>query len=364
MGADVTVTGLGSEGRDRRVAQAPPDALAETTYAGIRETLAAARRQVAAAVNTAMVQAYWEIGRRIVDAQGERAEYGKRLLHYLAVRLTAEFGPGFDESNLRNMRRFYIAFPIQETLSPELSWSHYLALAKLDDQRQRDFYVREAVESGWTVRQLRRQISTLFYERLLATRKDTREEVTAEVSGAEPRRDADDLLKDPYVFEFLGVGEPTRLLERDLEQGLIDRLQDFLLELGKGFAFVARQKRISTDDAQYWIDLVLYNYLLKCFVLIDLKVGALTHQDVGQMDFYRRIFDDKVRPAGDNPTIGIILCSSKDAAIAKYSVLADDVGMYASEYRTYLPTEEELRRELERERHFLERQQPDLDGEA
>jgi predicted nuclease of restriction endonuclease-like (RecB) superfamily len=331
-----------------------PDATAETTYASIHETLAAARGQVATVVNTAMVQAYWDIGRRIVEAQGERADYGKRLLHYLAQRLTAEFGPGFDESNLRNMRRFYSAFPIQETLSPELSWSHYNVLAKVPDPAHRDFYAREAAESGWTVRQLRRQISTLFYERILASRKDRRDEVSTEITKREPRTGADDLLKDPYVFEFLDVAAPRRYLERDLEQGLIDKLQDFLLELGKGFSFVARQKRVSSDTKHYFIDLVFYNYLLKCFVLVDLKVGELSHEDVGQMDFYRRIFDDKIRPEGDNPSIGIILCSGKDEAIAKYSVLADNVGLYASAYKTYLPSEDELRQELQSERDLLE----------
>lgn len=354
---------MGKEGRARETPLAP-DEVAVTAYVGIRETLASAKRQVAAEINTAMVQAYWEVGRRIVEAQGERAEYGKRLLHYLAGRLTAEFGSGFDESNLRNMRRFYVAFPIQETLSPELSWSHYLTLTKVKDPKHREFYVREAVESGWTVRQLNRQIATMSYERLLATRNNLRSDVSAEVAAREPRTVADDVLKDPYVFEFLDVAEPSRFRERDLEQGLIDKLQEFLLELGKGFAFVARQKRVSSDSKHYWVDLVLYNYILKCFVLIDLKIGELTHQDVGQMDFYRRIFDDKVRPVGDSPTIGIILCSGKDEAIARYSILADGVGVYAAGFRTYLPTEEELRRELERERHVLELERSGKEADA
>jgi predicted nuclease of restriction endonuclease-like (RecB) superfamily len=361
MSDDISVPGLAPIASGGAPA---PDGAAEATYAGIRETLESARLRTAAAVNTEMVLAYWEIGRRLVEAVGERAEYGKSLLRYLAQRLTAEFGSGFDESNLRNMRRFFGSFPIQETLSPELGWSHYNVLSRVADHRQRDFYAREAASSGWTVRQLRRQISTLYYERLLGTRDETRPSVSAEVAEHEIRTSADDLLKDPYVFEFLGVAEPGGLHERDLEQGLIDKLHDFLLELGKGFSFVARQKRVTGDDTHYYVDLVFYNYLLKCFVLIDLKVGKLTHQDVGQMDFYRRIFDDKVRPPGDNPSIGIVLCSSKDEAIAKYSVLADDIGVYAAGYRTYLPTEEELRQELQREREFLESRQPLPPGEG
>lgn len=328
-------------------------------YVGIRETLAAARRRVATAIGSETTQAYWEVGRRIVETQGSRAAYGRRLLHYLAQRLTADFGPGFDESNLRNMRRFYSAFPIRETLSPELSWSHYHELTKVADPRARQFYAVEAAQSGWTVRQLRRQIATRYYGRLLGTSKEYRAEVAGEVFEREPRTAADDILKDPYVFEFLGIAEPRRLAERDVEQGLIDQLQDFLLELGKGFSFVARQKRVTAGGEHFFIDLLFYNYILKCFVLIDLKIGRLTHQDIGQMDFYRRVFDDQVRPKGDSPSIGLILCSQKNEAVAKYSILADGVGVYAAEYLTYLPTEEELRRELQRERDVLERAHED-----
>lgn len=363
MGAEVRVVGMGRERRDPESFRAP-DAAAESALEGIRATVVAARQQVFTAINTGTVLAYWDVGRQIVETQGGRAEYGKRLLHFLAGRLTAEFGPGYDESNLRNMRRFYGVFPIQETLSPELSWSHYLVLARISDQSQREFYAHEAIGSGWTVRQLRRQVTSLYYERSLGTRGDRAGAGASEVMERPPGTIAHDLLKDPYVLEFLNITEPTRLLERDLEQGLVDKLQAFMLELGRGFSFVARQRRISSDNKQYWVDLVFYNYLLKCFVLIDLKVGDLTHQDVGQMDFYRRIFDDKVRPPGDNPTIGIILCSSKDEAIAKYSILADDVGVYAAGYKTYLPTEEELRRELELARLRLELDRPDEDGDS
>jgi len=323
-------------------------------YSGVRRTIEEARIQVKTAVNTAMLLAYWEVGHQIVVAQGERAEYGKQLLFYLAQRLTAEFGKGFDESNLRNMRRFYLAFPIQETLSPELSWSHYLKLSRLDNQERRDFYTREAIESRWTVRQLERQIGSFYYERLLASPSSGRSRVRAEIETTEPRTPNDDSLKDPYVFEFLGMQDRKDYSETELESALMDKLQDFLLELGKGYAFVARQMRISSDNNHYYIDLVFYNYILKRFVLIDLKIGRLTHQDVGQVDSYRRIFDAKVKGDDDNPSIGILSCDEGDEVIAKYSVLADDVGLFASSYKLYLPTEEELKTELKRERQAIE----------
>ncbi|MFT4189205.1 MAG: PDDEXK nuclease domain-containing protein [Aeromicrobium sp.] len=361
MSDDVHVPGL--KRRGQQVVEAP-DAAANVVYSGIRETIAAVRSRVAAAINTETVHAYWEVGRQIVEAQGERAAYGKRLLHYLSQRLTMEFGPGFDESNLRKMRRFYQAFPIRDALRPELSWTHYRELTKVVNDEERAFLAKEAVQSGWTVRQLSRQISTGYYHRLRATSQEHRAEVAGEVFEREPRTAADDLLKDPYVFEFLDMAEPRRLAERDVEQGLIDRLQDFLLELGRGFAFVARQKRVTADGDHFFIDLVFYNYILKCFVLIDLKVGKLTHQDIGQIDFYRRVFDDQVRPEGDNPSIGLILCSEESEAVAKYSILADGVGVYAAQYLTFLPTEEELRTELLREREALERELGSLGRES
>jgi predicted nuclease of restriction endonuclease-like (RecB) superfamily len=335
------------------VSQAP-DAEAADVYGSVRQTLIAARRKTAAVINSAMVEAYWEIGRRITESQGERADYGQQLMKYLSERLTAEFGAGFTERNLRAMRQFYQAFPIRHTVCAELSWSHYRLLMKVSDKTRREFYASEAAEGGWTVRQLDRQIHSFFYERLLATPTEGRADVATEIKRLEPKPPADTLLKDPYVLEFLDLKEPGRFHEGELEQALIDKLHDFLLELGKGFAFVARQKRISDDTDHYYIDLVLYNYILKCFVLIDLKTGRLTHQDVGQMDSYVRIYDAKMRREDDNPTIGIILCADKSEIVAKYSVLADGKNIFASKYVLYLPTEEELRREIERERAEIE----------
>ena len=332
-------------------------------YKNIRETLAAARSRVYSAVNTAMIEAYWDTGRQIEEAVGNRAEYGKGLLRYLSQGLTAELGKGFTERNLRAMRQFYIAFPIRHTLCAELSWSHYRLLIRIENNDRREFYTRECVESGWSVRQLERQINSFFYERLLATQKSGRDKVKSEIQTLEPKADPDYILKDPYILEFLDLKENRNYIESKLEQALIDKLQEFLLELGKGFSFVARQKRITSGGEHYYIDLVFYNYLLKCFVLIDLKTGKLTHQDVGQMDFYVRLFEDKIKQADDNVTIGIILCSDRDENIVRYSVLADKENLFASKYKLYLPSEEELKQELARERELIERQNL-LSGES
>ena len=319
----------------------------EAVYQSVRVTLESARTKAAAAVNDAMVSAYWEIGWHIAEAQGDRAEYGKHLMAYLSERLTAEFGKGFTERNLQAMRQFYMAFPIPHTLCAELSWSHYRLIIRIDDPVRRDFYVRSAVEERWTVRQLDRQIHSFYYERLLATRAEGKDEVRQEIQNLEPPTKANGILKDPYVLDFLDLNGNSNYLETDLEKALMDKLQQFLLELGKGFSFVARQQRVSADGDHYYIDLVFYHYILKCFVLIDLKTGKLTPQDVGQMDFYVRLFDDQCTQPDDNPTIGIVLCSNRNEAVAKYSVLADKKGIFASQYVLCLPTEEELSQALE-----------------
>ena len=330
--------------------------ISKNTYQHIRNTVLTAKTKVITAVNYAMVEAYWEIGKEIVEAQGndQRAEYGVQLLAYLSEQLTNEFGKGFDESNLRRMRQFYMTFQIRGTLRHELSWSHYRLLMRIDDETRRGFYLNECAESNWSTRQLERQINSFFYERLLATQNDSKDSVRAEIGLVEPNTDPQYILKDPYILEFLDLKENKAYYEKDLEKALIDNLQEFLLELGKGFSFVARQKRITIDGDHYWVDLVFYNYILKCFVLIDLKTTKLSYQDVGQIDFYVRYFEDEIKTPGDNPTIGIVLCSDKNDTMVKYSVLADNNQLFASKYMLYLPTEEELKKELERERRAIE----------
>jgi predicted nuclease of restriction endonuclease-like (RecB) superfamily len=327
-------------------------------YQGIRDILLSARTQVRQTVNTAMVQTYWQIGRLIVEDEqggGRRAEYGKRVLTELAKRLSAEFGKGFSAQSLWNFRQFFLEFPILSTAWRELSWSHFKMLMRVKNMQARVWYADEAANQSWSVRALDRQISTLYYERLLGSPKQdgVREEAAQKIATETPP-DPRDFIRDPYVLEFLGVQPDAKLYEQDVEQGLIDRLQQFLMELGRGFAFVARQKRLQVEGDDFFVDLVFYNYLLKCFVLIDLKIGKLAHQDVGQLDMYVRVFDEQQRGEGDNPTIGLILCSERNAAVAKYSALADKPQLFASKYQTLLPSEEELRAELERDRALLE----------
>ena len=318
----------------------------EETYNTIRRSIVQAQHTMAAAVNTAMVNAYWEIGEQIYKACGEndRAGYGKGLLRFLADNLSSEFGKGFDESNLRKMRQFYCVFPIRDTLCPELSWSHYRLLMRISDEKERAFYVEECAKSAWSVRQLERQIHTMYYQRLLSSQDKT--PVIAEIQTTEPKPEYEKIIKDPYVMEFLQIKPDTHVFESDLEQALIDHLQQFLLELGRGFSFVARQKRFTMDGQNFYIDLVFYNYILKCFVLIDLKMGQLTHQDIGQMQMYVNYYTRELMNDGDNPPIGIVLCADKSDAIVKYTLPENNNQIFASKYFTYLPTEDELKREL------------------
>ena len=318
----------------------------EETYNTIRRSIVQAQHTMAAAVNTAMVNAYWEIGEQIYKACGEndRAGYGKGLLRFLADNLSSEFGKGFDESNLRKMRQFYCVFPIRDTLCPELSWSHYRLLMRISDEKERAFYVEECAKSAWSVRQLERQIHTMYYQRLLSSQDKA--PVIAEIQTTEPKPEYEKIVKDPYVMEFLQIKPDTHVFESDLEQALIDHLQQFLLELGRGFSFVARQKRFTMDGQNFYIDLVFYNYILKCFVLIDLKMGQLTHQDIGQMQMYVNYYTRELMNDGDNPPIGIVLCADKSDAIVKYTLPENNNQIFASKYFTYLPTEDELKREL------------------
>ena len=334
-----------------------PDPALASLLAGLGELIREARRNVLRAVDTAQVHTCWQIGRHIVEFEqngARRAAYGKQLLVTLAKTLTAEFGKGFDSSNLRYMRLFYQAFPKCDALRHELSWTHYRALLRIDNDHARHWYMNETATQNWSTRALERQINTLYYERLLASRdrSTVRQEATTNIQqlASSPR----DFIPDPVVLEFLGLPNPGLVLETQLEQALINQLQGFLLELGKGFAFIARQQRISTDSKDFYIDLVFYNYLLKCFVIFDLKRGELTHQDVGQMDMYVRMYDDLKRGPEDGPTVGIILCAQKDESVVRYSVLQGNEQLFASKYRLVLPSEDELRAELDRERLALE----------
>jgi predicted nuclease of restriction endonuclease-like (RecB) superfamily len=340
-----------------KVSPAEPEAVALGPLLGrLRELIVQARTQALRAVDAIQVHTCWEIGRYIVEfeQQGQaRATYGARLLPQLAERLTQEFGRGFDASNLRNMRTFYQAFPIRDALRHELSWTHYRRLLRVESEAARQWYVSEAVRQNWSSRALERQISTLYYERLLASQDKAAVAAEARALLAPLSQTPREFVRDPVLLEFLGLPGGGRLLESDLEQGLMDKLQAFLLELGKGFAFVARQQRISTESKDFYIDLVFYNYLLKCFVLFDLKTGELAHQDIGQMDMYVRMYDELKTGPDDNPTVGIILCSQKDASVVRYSVLNGSEQLFASRYKLVLPSEEELRRELDRERASL-----------
>ncbi len=320
----------------------------DNLYADIRAILATARKRSYQAINFTMVESYWMIGQTIVEHEqhGEtRAPYGKSVLKELAVRLTKDFGKGFDDRELRKMRQFYLTFQNRDTLRPELTWSHYRRLISVEDEQARHWYMNEAADGVWSTRQLDRQISTLYFERLLASKE--KEPVIREAKEKIGQMSPQQFIKDPFVLEFLNLKDYPSLHESVLEQALIDHLQQFLLELGRGFCFVARQKLMRYGDDDFYIDLVFYHSILKCHVLIDLKLGKLTHADVGQMDSYIRMFEALYRNEDDNPTLGIILCSQKSEAIVKYSVLSEGKQIFASRYKLYLPTEEEFKQLLE-----------------
>jgi predicted nuclease of restriction endonuclease-like (RecB) superfamily len=323
-------------------------------YENIRNEVEKARQKVYAAVNFAMVETYWNIGKQIYEAQGEneRAEYGKGLLKFLSEKLTEEFGKGFTATNLKYMRQFYIAFTNRHALSDQLSWTHYRMLLKVEDDKARTFYLNESVKSNWSTRQLERQINSFYYQRLLSSQD--KDSVRNEIQTLEKGMDAKDIIRDPYVLEFLGLDQTPNLYEKDIEQGLINHLQNFLLELGRGFSFVARQKHITFDGEHYYIDLVFYNYILKCFVIIDLKVGKLTHQDIGQMQMYVNYYTRELMNEGDNLPIGIVLCADKSDSVVKYTLPEGNNQIYASKYKLYMPTEEELKKELAKEQELLE----------
>lgn len=308
-------------------------------FSEIKGIILQSRQRVFRIANSALLETYWQIGKLIVedDQQGkERADYGKSVLKNLANQLTLEFGKGFDERNLNNMRAFYKAFPIWNALRTELSWTHYRLLSRLNSEEKSQYYLNESIQNNWNSRTLQRQINSLAFERVLEHKtKETHPETIQ------------NLIKDPYIFEFLGLQSDIKNSERNIENSIINHLQQFLLEFGKGFAFVARQQHIVTDTSDFYIDLVFYNYILKCFVIIDLKTGSLSHQDIGQIDMYVRMYDDLKKGESDQPTIGILLCSEKDETIVKYSVLADKKSVFASQYLLYMPKEEDLKALIE-----------------
>lgn len=331
----------------------------ECLLANLRAVIHESRQQALRAVDIIQIRTCWLVGRHIVEfEQGgqTRAAYGKGVLAQVSAQLTVEFGRGYDASNLRYMRLFYQAFPNCDALRHELSWTHFRLLLRVDSAAAREWYMNEAATQNWNTRALERQIGTLYYERLLASkdRQPVRNEAAANL--AQMRSTPREFVRDPVLLEFLGMPDTRKLLESELENALLDNLQAFLLELGKGFAFVARQQRISTETKDFYIDLVFYNYLLKCFVIFDLKTGELTHQDIGQMDMYVRLYDDQRRSPDDGPTVGIILCAHKDHTVVRYSVLHGNEQLFASKYRLFLPSEEELRSELINEQQKLAEQ--------
>ena len=330
--------------------------LDDTFYKDVRKVLEDARKRAYRKIENEIVIAYWQIGKMIVEKQGgeSRAKYGDGLIKELSIKLTEDFGKGFDERELRRMRQFYTIFPIWDSACPELTWSHFRLLIRVEDEHARNFYMKETIEANWSVRQLQREINTFSYQRYLASHGN--HDVVDDTAKREKKDDPKDIIKDPYVLDFLGLKPGGGFYESELEQALIDHLQEFLLELGSGFAFVARQKRLDMDGTNFYIDLVLYNYKLKCFILIDLKRGSLTHQDLGQMQMYVNYYTRELMEPGDNPPIGIVLCSEKNDTLVRYTLPLDNKQIYASKYMLYLPKEEDLRDEMNKQIEFLEEQ--------
>ena len=314
-------------------------------YHSIAKIIVDSKSNLYRTTNTILLNMYWEIGKLIVqdEQNGEkRAGYGKQTLKNLANQLSLEFGKGFNERNLNNMRAFFSSFPIWNAVRTELSWTHYRIISRIDNPDHRIQYVNHAIEGNWNTRTLQRNIDSQYLGRLL------------KFPDSNDDKEVSSFIKDPYIFEFLGLPTDTTQTETQIETALISHLQKFLMELGKGFAFVTRQQHIVTDTSDFFIDLVFYNYYLKCFVLVDLKTHKLTHEAIGQMDMYVRMYNDLKKGDDDNPTIGIILCTEKDETVVKYSVMSENEKLFASKYRTYLPDEIELKQLIEADRLKLE----------
>lgn len=322
-------------------------------YADIKNVLTSARNTAVVAVNSTMVKAYWAVGKLIVNAQGGeyKASYGDNLIDRLAARLTAEFGKGFTRSNLRSMRQFYLMFPNCHSLSGELSWTHYRHLIRVSNNQARAYYAEEAEKGCWSVRELERQIATQHYERLLSTYRDkaeTKELLRANLPDNPDKYDPMALVHDPFILEFLDVKPDAALQESELEKAIISHLEQFMLELGRGFAFVGRQKRITIDGQHFYPDLVFYNIPARCYVIIDLKMHSADYADIGQMQLYVNYYNMDVCTDADNPTVGIILCSEKNDSVVRYTLgNRNDIGVFSPQYKLIMPTEEELKREIE-----------------
>ncbi len=342
----------------------------KSLYAEIKNIIAQARDAAFRAVNISMVIAYWQIGKRIVEEEQKgkaKATYGSQLMKELSKQLTSDFGKGYSETNLKYFRQFYLIFQSDKNghalrdessirshqkshaLRDELSWTHYRLLMRVENVDARNYYIDEAITQNWSTRALERQINSFYYERIMSSKNKKGVLQEAKQSTDKLPLSPEDFIKDPYVLEFLDIPSDLGYLEKDIEKAIIHKLQQFMLEMGKGFSFVAQQKRISAEGDHFYVDLVFYNYVLKCFVLIDLKLGKLIHQDIGQMDLYVRWYEENEKTTSDNPTIGIILCSEKNETIVKYSVLKESKQLFTSKYKLYLPTEEEFKKELEAE---------------
>jgi len=323
-------------------------------FDSIKDLVINSRNKVYQTVNTEMLNLYWNIGKAIMEIQqgDERASYGDAVLDRLSQKLTNEFGKGFSSRNLRTMRKFYLMYPIWKTVSAKLSWSHYLELIKIDEEPKRNFYLNECINSKWSVRELQRQRDSLLYERL--TLSADKEKILELSEKGQILKTSKDLVKDPFVLEFLDIKENTDYLESDLEKNIIEHLKEFLLELGKGFSYVGNQVRLTLEEDHFYPDLVFYNRLLRCFVIIDLKIGKVSLQDIGQMQMYVNYYDREIKQDDENPTVGILLSTNKNETVVKYTLPEDNKTIFSSEYKLHMPTEQELISAVEEEKKNFE----------
>ena len=325
-----------------------------SVFDNIKELVINSRNKVYQTVNTEMLNLYWNIGKIIMEIQqgDERASYGDSVLDKLSSKLTKEFGKGFSARNLRTMRKFYLSYPIWKTVSAKLSWSHYLELIKIEEENKRNFYLNECINSKWSVRELQRQKDSLLYERLIMSAD--KDKILELSTKGQILKTSKDLVKDPFVLEFLDIKENTEYLENDLEKNILNHLKEFLLELGKGFSYVGNQVRLTLEEDHFYPDLVFYNRLLKCFVIIDLKIGKVTHSDIGQMQMYVNYYDREIKSEDENPTVGILLSTDKNETVVKYTLPEDNKTIFASRYKLNMPTEQELIMAIEEEKKNFE----------